>query len=189
MAVDSTKVIVPGGATLYLGASGATLSTFNGTASPGTAWTDAGYLTEDGATFELARTTQDITVWQSLDPVRKIQQTLTKTVSMVLREWSPTNLKYVLGGGTVTAGVGSVAGTAYGTYNMPSASENPTIAVVLDCLDGAYSTRFYFPQMVCGDNVSIPVSRNDSMTLPFSVTSLASSTATTIYSNGPGWTA
>ncbi len=189
MAVDSTKVIVPGGATLYLGASGATLSTFNGTASPGTAWTDAGYLTEDGATFELARTTQDITVWQSLDPVRKIQQTLTKTVSMVLREWSPTNLKYVLGGGTVTAGVGSVAGTAYGTYNMPSASENPTIAVVLDCLDGTYSTRFYFPQMVCGDTVSIPISRNDSMTLPFSVTSLASTTATTIYSNGPGWTA
>ena len=189
MAVDSTKVIVPGGATLYLGATGATLSAFNGTASPGTAWTDAGYLTEDGATFELARTTQDITVWQSLDPVRKIQQTLTKTVSMVLREWSPVNLKFVLGGGTVTAGTGTAGGTAYGTYNMPSPSENTSIAVVLDCLDGSYSTRFYFPLMVVGDNVSIPVSRNDSMTLPFSVTSLASATATTIYSNGPGWTA
>ncbi len=189
MALDSTKVIVPGGATLYLGALGATLSTFNGTASPGTAWTDAGYLTEDGATFELARTTQDITVWQSLDPVRKIQQTLTKTVSMVLREWSPTNLKYVLGGGTATVGTGTAGGTAFGSYNMPTPSENVTIAVVLDCLDGSYSTRFYFPSMVCGDNVSIPISRNDSMTLPFSVTSLASATTTTIYSNGPGWTA
>jgi hypothetical protein len=188
MAVDSTKVIVPGGATLYLGASGATLSTFNGTASPGTAWTDAGYLTEAGATFDLTRTTQDIFVWQSLDPVRKIQQSLTKAVAVVLREWSPTNLKYVLGGGTVTAGAGSVAGTAYGTYDFPSPSENPTVAVVLDTLDGSYATRFYFPAMVCSDNVQIPVSRNDSMTLPLSLTSLASATAPKIYSNGPGWT-
>ncbi len=68
MSVDSTKVIVPGGATLYLGASGATLSTFNGTASPGTAWTDAGYLTEDGATFELARTTQAVARPGTQDP-------------------------------------------------------------------------------------------------------------------------
>src|SRR3954464_3831614 len=117
MSVDSTKVIVPGGATLFFGASGATLATFNGTASPGTAWTDAGYLTEEGATFELARTVQDIFVWQSLDPVRKIQQSLTKTVSVVLREWSPANIKFVLGGGTVTAGSGTVGGTAFGTYD------------------------------------------------------------------------
>jgi hypothetical protein len=186
MAVDGTQVIVPGNATLYFAALGATLTA--GLATPGTAWTDAGYLTEDGATFNLNRTVQDITVWQSLDPVRKVQQSLTKDITMTLRQWNPANIKFALGGGTIAPGTGTPGGTAFGTYTYPAAQENPTVACVLDVQDGSYTTRFFYPSMVASDNISVPISRNDSMTLPISLTSLASSTVPVVYSNGPGWT-
>ena len=109
MAVDSTKVIVPGGATLYFGALGATLSTFNGTASPGTAWTDAGYLTEDGATFDAHPHRPGHHRLAVARPGPQDPAGADEAGRMVLREWSPANIKFVLGGGTVTAGTGAVA--------------------------------------------------------------------------------
>lgn len=186
MSNDSTQVFVPGNATCYLAPGGTSLTA--GIAAPGTAWTDGGYMSEDGATWTLNRTVQDITVWQSLDPVRKVQQALTKQISLVLRQMNPTNVKYVLGGGTITAGSGTAGGTAFGTYTYPTAQENPTNAVVLDLVDGSYTVRFYYPTMQVDSNVQSSLSRNDSITLPLSLTSLASSTVPVIYSNAPGWT-
>ena len=188
MSLDSTQVLVAGSATLYLATQGATVPT--GLAAPGTAqWTDAGYLTDAGATFDLTRSTNDVNVWQSLDPIRIITTSFTKAVSMTLRQWNPTNLAYALGGGTSTMGTGTAGGTAYGTYTYPAASENPTRAVILDTFDGSYTVRFYWPSMTVQGDVSVALGRTDSLTLPIALTSLSSTTAPTIVSNAPGFTA
>jgi hypothetical protein len=187
MSLDSTQVQVPGSASLYLAATGATAPT--GLAAPGTAWTDAGYLDETGATWALNRTTQQITVWQSLDPVRIIQTAFTKQITMTLRQWNPGNLKYTLGGGSIAMGTGAAGGTAYGVYTYPAAQENPVVAAILDCSDGVNVTRFYYPSMQVDASVTSTVSRNDSMTLPLSLTSTASTVTPTITSNAPGFTA
>jgi hypothetical protein len=188
MAFDSTEVLVAGSATLYLATQGATVPT--GLAAPGTAeWTNVGYVTDDGATFTLSRQTNEIHVWQSLDPIRVITTSFTKSVSMTLRQFEPTAVKYALGGGTSTLGTGTSGGTAYGTYTYPAASENPTRAAILDCIDGSYTVRFYWPSMTVQGDVTVPLNRSDSMTLPISLTSLTSSSQPTIISNAPGWTA
>lgn len=188
MAFDSTEVLVAGSATLYLATQGATVPT--GLAAPGTAeWSNAGYITEDGATFTLSRQTQEVHVWQSLDPIRVITTSFTKSVSTVLRQWDPTVLKYALGGGTATIGTGTAGGTAYGTYTYPAASENPTRAVILDCVDGSYTVRFIWPSMTIQGDVTVALSRQDSLTLPITLTSLTSSSQPTIVSNAVGFTA
>lgn len=181
MALDDTQVLVAGSATLYVANQGGTVPAFG--AAPGTAeWTDVGYLTEEGATFNLSRQTQDILVWQSLDPIRRITTSFTKSVSMTLRQWNPTNVTYALGGGSVSLG------TASGVYTYPAASENPTRAVILDVEDGAYTVRFYWPSMVVDGDLSIALGRQDSMNLPIQLTSLTSSSQPTISSDAPGWT-
>lgn len=181
MANDSTQVLVAGDAVLYLADVGGTVPTYP--SAPGTAqWTTGGYATEDGATFNLSRQTTDIFVWQSLDPVRKITTSATKSVSLTLRQWNTANLKYALGGGSASLG------TASGVYTYPAASENPTRAVILDCIDGSYTVRFYWPSMIVDGDVSVALGRTDSMTLPITLTSLTSSSQPTITSNSPGWT-
>ena len=187
MANDSTQVLVAGDAVLYLASQGGTVPAFGST--PGTAqWTVAGYVTDTGATFNLNRSTQDVLVWQSLDPVRRITTSFTKSVSMTLRQWNPTNMQYALGGGTAAIGTGTPGGTAYGTYTYPAASENPTRAVILDCIDGSYTVRFYWPSMTVDGSLSVALGRSDAMNLPIQLTSLTSSATPTVTSNAPGWT-
>lgn len=187
MGVNSVQVVVAGDATLYLANYGATIPT--GLAAPGTAWYDPGYLTDDGATFTLSRTVQDINVWQSLDPVRRIVQSFTKQVAMTLREWSPTNMSYALGGGSVSTGSGTVGGTAFGTYTYPDPNENPSRSVILDCRDGTYTFRFVWANMDVSGDVQVALNRNDAMNLPITLVSLASATKPEVRSNAPGWTA
>lgn len=186
MSVSSDQVVVAGDATLYLANYGATVPA--GLTAPGTAWYDPGYLSEDGATFSLSRQVQDINVWQSLDPVRRIVQSFTKNVSMTLRQFNPTNMVYALGGGSVSTGSGAVGGTAFGSYTWPDPNENPSRSVILDCRDSGYTFRFIFANMDVSGDVEIAANRNDALNLPITLTSLASATKPEIRSNAPGWT-
>lgn len=187
MAFDSTEVLVAGSATLYLATQGATVPT--GLTTPGGQWTNVGYIDENGATFNLEKQQNNVYVWQSLDPIRVINTSFTKSVSCVLRQWDPSFMYYSFGGGTSVMGTGATGGTAYGTYTYPAASENPTLAAILDTVDGSYTVRFYWPSMIVSGSISVALGRTDSMTLPITLTSLTSSSQPKILSNAPGWTA
>src|SRR4051812_34664980 len=163
MSLDSTQVMVAGSATLYLADTGATFS--GGTAAPGSAWTDCGYMTDAGATFTMHRTIQDLLVWQGLDPVRKITTAQSYEISLTLRQWNPANVKFALGGGTA-------AGGTPGTYTFPSVGQNVERAVLLDTTDSTTLTRFYFPRMAVAADVAVALGRTDSMNLPISLQSL-----------------
>jgi hypothetical protein len=165
MTLSSAEVIVGGSANLYLAATGATDP--GGTAAPGTAWTECGYMTDAGATFNLNRTTTDLLVWQSLDPVRKITTAQVNEVDLVLRQFDSNNLKFALGGGSVAAGTP-------GTYSFPQAGENVERAVILDVFDSGTQVRFYWPRMSVSGNVSVALNRSDSMNLPLTLQSLSS---------------
>lgn len=167
MSLTSSEVMVAGSANLYIGAVGATDP--GGTAAPGTAWTECGYMTDDGAQFTLSRQTQDLLVWQSLDPVRKITTSQVNSVSMTLRQFDSNNIKFALGGGSVSAGTP-------GTYSFPSAGENVERAVILDTFDSGTQIRFYWPRMSVSGDVQVTLGRSDSMNLPITLQSLSSST-------------
>lgn len=183
MANDPTQVIVAGDATLYVATAGTALAVPAGLAAPGTAWLDAGYLHEDGATFTLSRTTEDINVWQDQDPVRTIITAFTKSIATTLRQWNPTNIKFALGGGSVVLG-----GTAaFGTYFYPAPDENTAWAVILDTKDGGYTTRFYYPRVQIGGDLEVALGRTDSMNLPINMRTLSAATKPEIRSNLPSF--
>ncbi len=179
MANSATNVVVGGSGTVYVASGTPTPPT--DLAAAGTAYTAVGYISDGGMTVGIARQINDVNVWQSLDPVRKIPQSRTVSLKLELMEFSTTNVIYALGGGTATLG------TATGTYTMPSPSDVVTLAVIADVIDGSYTFRYFFPSMYQAGDLEIPVGRTDAAKLSVEFNNLASSSTPIIISNHPAW--
>ena len=135
MAGTTTEVRVGVDGIVSTGAFGATAPT-SASSALGAGWTDQGYVSEDGVTETTAVTSEVIRAWQKAKIVRT---TITEGVVSWAFTLIQTNKAIVeLFHGSEVAADGSIV--------LDPTLERPTIAIVLDVIDGTELIRTYAPE-------------------------------------------
>lgn len=156
---DASQTLVGASGRIYVAAVASTEPT-TPTATPSNAWTELGYLSEDGVSWSVSKTTEDISAWQSFFPIRTLVTAQSSTLSMTLRQWNADTLVLALGGGTVTE--------ALGVYKYEPA-EPGTIderAIIVDWNDGSRNYRLIVRRAVVSDAVETQLQRGAAADLP-----------------------
>lgn len=175
MALDATEAVVAGSGHIYVAPEGTTLP--DDLAALTDPWVELGYTTEDGVTFNLARSTNDILAWQSADPIRVVETSRAITVAGVLRQFNPENLDAAFGGGDFTPG------PTFGTYVLPGSGENEVRVLVIDAIDGDDTVRFIYDRVQQQADVQTQLQRGDTANLPLEFKVLAGAELPTIISD------
>lgn len=180
MALQPTHVVVAGTGAVWVAPEGTALPTDIVTPLPA-AWTDIGYVGEDGVQFSFSRDQEEINAWQSAEPVRVLITNEPKTISFELLEFDRASILLAFRGG-------SFAGTTppY-TYTPPDAGVSDVRAMVIDGKDGAQTFRFAFPRVSLSGDVEWQLVRTDAVRLTMEFSVLASATKWTIISDLPGF--
>lgn len=155
-------------AEIVVGANGTIRFAPVGTAAPASeaavvdaAWVDAGYASEDGVTFTDAKTLEEIPVWQLFGPARRIVSARDVTVAFALRQWSGPNLKFALGGGTITA-----PSPGHFKYVPPDPEDVDEKALMIDWADGTKLYRLVLIRGMVTENVETNLVRTAAADLP-----------------------
>lgn len=174
MATDSSQIIVPGTATLWLGAVGTTAPT-DSTTTPGAGWSDAGYTTEDGSSLASSDQFGEVFAHQAATAVRVYKTRADATLNVALLQWNTANFEAAFGGGAVTV----AAGTA--KFAPPAGTVTTPTAALLDFVDGATHFRLVIPKARARAGVTLSLSRTTSTTLPLALTVEATSSVVAPY--------
>lgn len=176
MSLDATEAVVAGSGHIYVAAEGTPLP--DDLAALTSPWVELGYTTEDGVTFNLARSTSDINAWQAADPIRVVETSRAITVAAVLRQFAnPDNLDAAFGGGTFTPG------PTFGTYVLPGAGENTVRVLVVDAIDGDVTVRFVYDRVQQMADIQSQLQRGDTVNLPLEYKVLAGAELPTVISD------
>lgn len=158
---DSSEIVVAVSGDISIAPVGTTLPT-DLSALDTDVWTNLGYTTEDGVTFNDSVEIEEIRAWQSANPVRKIVTARDKTVEFALEQWNPDNFILAYGGGD---------------WSMPSAGihrfDPPAVAdavaeysMVVDLADGDKSHRFVIERGNVQEGVETQLLRSGAAVLP-----------------------
>lgn len=175
MALTGSEVVVAGSGHIYTAPEATAFPT--GLAAPSASWTELGYTDEDGVTITRSRSSDDLNVWQSAEPVRKLITGVTMELSFVLRQFNPINLATALGGGDFTDGA------TFGTFVLPLPSDVDVLAMVIDGLDGSTQVRWLIERVQVSGDIEIHMNAQDSVNLPVTMNALASTNPPKILSN------
>lgn len=138
---------------------------------------ELGYTTSDGVTFNFGREVEDITGWQSADPMRKLVLAEPRSASFTLQQMSRGTWTTTMGG-TVTelkaAEVGPPAVPAIYRWE-PDLAKIPEGALLVDFEDGEIDYRFGFRRAQNTAEVEFALVRNAAVNLPNQWTALATS--------------
>jgi hypothetical protein len=178
--LEATNVVVAGTGTVWVAPEGTALPVDITTPLPA-AWTDIGYISEDGATFTISRDTEDIMAWQSSEAVRVLVTAEPKTVAFELLEFDRESILLAFRGGAFAGA------TPPYTYTPPSAGATDIRALVVDGVDGAYTFRFCFPRVQLQGDVEWALQRTDAIRLPLEFALLAAATPWSIISDHPSF--
>jgi hypothetical protein len=150
------------------------------------AWIDVGYLNEDGLQYTQGRDTDDVPVWQSFQPVKKLVTGANVTMGMSFMQWNKTTLPLAFGGGTIVAsGTGATLKYTFTPNDIGTLDE---VAVAFDWVNSLGKVyRLFITKAVISDEVSFSLSKNAAAELPVVFTALASGTTLpyTWYTNDP----
>jgi len=171
-------------ANILVGSNGTISVAPAGTAKPTTltgalnaAFTEVGYISEDGITISSSVDVADIAAFQSLLPVRKVVTGRTFDVSFVLREWSAANLELAFGGGEVT----DLGGGEF-EYVPPAAGDALLEkVVVVDFNDGEKNYRLVLARVVATESVETNIVRTGAADLPITLNVLEDDNGDTWY--------
>ena len=177
MSNDASNVIVAGTGDVYVAAAETALTGIAVGARPTSGWDQLGYISEDGASFNMDRSTEEIKSWQSMDPIRIVTTEEPKTISFELMQFDPVSFDLAMQGGTLTAGV----------WEPPVPGTQDYKAMVIYGLDGDYDFRFYFPKVQVTGAVEFNMNKADAIRLPLEFKVLASDDAWFFESNHPAW--
>ena len=123
-------------------------------------WTELGFVSEAGATFNDSKTMADILAWQSFYPVRRIVTARDSTIAFVLRQWNGATIPLALGGGNITDNAGEF------TYIPPDPDVVDERSLALEWADGDKHYRLYFPRGMVTEAVSTSLVRTAAADLP-----------------------
>lgn len=172
MALDAQEVTVAGTGHLWLANLDDNPSFPAANAGPtaalDTEFMDLGYITEDGPTFTVTPTTEDLNAWQSFDPIRRLITSRVTSISASLMQWNQSSFNVAFGGGDwsqPTAGVFR--------YDPPADEDPlPDFAMVLDLQDGNKDGRFVLYRVNVTDAVETTLTRSGAALLPITANTL-----------------
>lgn len=147
------------------------------------AWIDMGYLSDDGVEMTYSTETQDIPVWQSLSPVRKILTGVDMTLAFTGMEMKKDVITLYFPSATITTNTG------VHTLAIPSAPEPDERALGFEWTDGAVINRLVVPRCEITERGSITLSKGGAASLNMTASAYATSAPdiATWLSNDPTW--
>jgi hypothetical protein len=123
-----------------------------------------GLVSEDGVTFGNSRETNDIMVWQSVYPARRITTSSENTLAFQLATWSRDSVEFVFAGGTWSG----TAETGW-SYSPPEPGHESEYAVLLRWLDGDFSAQLWFPRCTITETEDVTLQRSEAALLGVTV--------------------
>lgn len=161
------EIVVASNGEIYVAPEDTTLPT-NTTTSVNAAFEQVGYTAETGVTLNRSQTVDDIRVWQSRYPARRIVSDEVLSASFAMRQWNRTTTELALGGQVVSLGSGNFKLT-------PLAADDAidVRAVVIDWHDGDKDYRLVIPRAVVSETGDIPLLRTGAADLPVTLSILA----------------
>lgn len=162
MTQDASEVVIGANGSVYTAPAGTALPTTIA-ASLNAAFVEHGFTSEDGVTFRDEKEIEDILVWQSFYPARKVVSAKTSGVEFVMRQFNADNAQLAFGGGEVDIS-GGVA-----VYTPPPPGEINEVATIVEWVDGDYTFRLVVPKgMVTGEVESV-INRTVATDLPIAI--------------------
>lgn len=176
---DAQNVVVAGTGAVYVAPDGTPLPT--DLAAPPAAWTDVGYVSEDGVQFTFSREQEEVYAWQVSTPVRVLVTNEPITIAFELEQFDRLTVSLAFRGGTFT---GSASPW---TYEPPDAGASDVRALLIDAIDGESQFRFGFPRVQISEDVEMALLRSDAVRLPLTFNVLAADEKWQIVSDHPGF--
>lgn len=132
------------------------------------AWVELGWVTEDGVSVTPSVDTNDIMMWQSINPVKRPITGMGLEISMTLGSHSKKTFEMYLLNGTTT----NVTGTARLEVKNAPAAQDVALAVEWTDDEGDIS-RLIFPRVTMTDREAITLQRSEAVGLGLTFSSLA----------------
>lgn len=173
------NIVVAGNGLVAIAPEGAILPVDASTALDA-AFTELGYIDEEGVNFAPDLTVEDIMAWQSLSPIRTLLTAYQLEASFSLMEWTEDSLLLAFGGGIFTD---NLDGTW--DFDLPAPGERPTYAMVIEGHDGSERYRVVLPRTELIDTDDIPLNKGGASLLGVTIKALAGANgrAGAIYGN------
>jgi len=166
MAVDSTKIRIAGTGSVWKAPTGTTLPT-DSTTALNAAFKNLGFV-KNGFEVNQDFKTQEIEVWQTLEPVRQFPTGINKTISFEAVESNNVTVALAWNNATITTTSGGVY-----TMSIPSSYVNTEFSIVADMSDGTTSQRIVIPRATLNALPKITAGRQDAITYQFEIQILA----------------
>lgn len=164
MSLDASNIHVAATGAIWYAPAGATMPTDSTSALTG--FTNLGFLS-DG--FEVANDlkTKEVTVWQTAEVVKLINQSMSRKINFEAVETNTNTLALAWGGATVTPG----AGDAY-SITIPDAQKTVEFSLILDLTDGDTNARFVFSRVALSSLPKVKYGRQDEIKYGFEIQAL-----------------
>lgn len=162
---NPNAVAVGGSGELFTASAGTTLPA--DVAVPAAAFVGHGLISEDGISHTITPQTQELNVWQQVDPVRRTVTGREILVAAALAQFDEHSIPLAFGGG-------SVSGSSPYIYNFP-AGDAPLEerAIVVDVVDGSEKHRLAFSRVNVTEPVETQFNRTSLALLPIGAKVLA----------------
>jgi hypothetical protein len=121
-------------------------------------------VTEDGVTLTVTPEIQEVSAWQSRQPVRRELISQAVQASFSLLQFNETTVPLAFGGGSVSL----VSGSNY-RYELPTSGALDERAVIIDAVDGLLTQRFILPRCSVTDAVETQFVRTAASVLPITL--------------------
>lgn len=161
MANNASNLVVGANGTIYTAPAGTALPTTT-TGVLNVAFSEVGYLTEDGGTFTYSEDTQDILAWQEEEPIDTLITGRNATYAFACREWNKTSVELAFGGAKVTK-----EGEEY-RLDAPTTGSLDRRALVVDWEFREVNYRLVIPRGIASGDVSSTINRTSTADLPVS---------------------
>lgn len=167
MALDQDQILVAGGGTVLIAPVGSTAPTDTSTAWD-VAFKNLGYTSDDGVVLQPNLSVQDITAWQSFEPVRRVVTGRGLTVAFTLLQMTQEALKLAFNGGTFT-------GTTTLTYTPGEPGSVYERMLGVEAVDGTKTVRLVIPRVDISQVGDIPFTKTGAVNIPLTLAMLGSS--------------
>lgn len=111
-------------------------------ADPGAGWLCLGWVSTDGGTLKVDKTTKDITASGSLEPIRTLQVSSVKTLQATFQEYLNPAVRALYDNVAIES-LSPTAGVV--SYALPDKPADLHYAFLFDTLDGDKKSRLYTP--------------------------------------------
>lgn len=108
-----------------------------------TPWLCMGWVSTDGGTFTIDENTQDVTAAGSLEPIRTLMTSSTKTLQVTFEEAINPTVRALYDNVPISSLNPTSGGTV--TYGLPDQATDLRYAFIFDTIDGDKKNRYYMP--------------------------------------------